>query len=824
MAADHPDYVGVVVNETSQYVEVDDLFSRNFLDAEERTEPPLPDVVAALTSLSPTREDDRFAVPRRAVLQWRWRDALGQVGSPGSAEGRGVDVPFDHPDTPGTIDGDDVLLTTDELADWLAERLGADFRVRGSQTPARLRSTDGPWDTTGGTTSSFTLDGVARDVTYAARTPAALDLGAGPFGLSSGDVLELTVNGAAQQHALAVGEVTDGTATAAELAAVINTAFTGIQAFTDPNLRVRTDARGPGASLAVGGASAGALGSPPTAAGAGNVADPAAVTAAELAAAVNALALPIRAEVDGAAVVVRFTDSAAHTLDWTADPGPADILAATAAVTSPVAGGPVTVEPAVASRAYAVAAFPDDTVDLSAAGTISVVATSGAVSRTANVDTAALPNPATVALGDLAEAITDTFAALEATEADRLLVTADAAGSRLVVTGPARRDGLTLRLQASATAPWTGVPTVRDGADGTVVDDQRAVELTVGEPIQAGVARALPRLFRTARATGRAENDAAGPTVLPAETGDAPLRLVGGSDGTGSPGLTEFRAALSAFDSVDLGLLAAPGKTDGGYVAALSAYADAWDVFYVADGPGSDDRGFELTADDARRHVEGLPARSRNAGMFYPWVEVPDPVGIGRDPRRFVPPSGHIAGVMARTDLTRGVWKAPAGVEAVVSGAVDLQHRLVDGDQDLLNPIGLNCLRQFPAAGIVTWGSRTLASESDPSWRYIPVRRTALFLKESLRRGLQWAVFEPNDEDLWTQITLNVTSFMLSLFRQGAFQGTTPQEAFLVQCDRDTNPQDLVDQGIVTTRVAFAPLKPAEFVVVELTQKSLVAP
>jgi phage tail sheath protein FI len=822
MDSEHPDYVGVAVNEVSQYVEVDDLFRQNFLDAEERTDPPLPEVVAALTSVEPTEDGDRFAVPRRAVLQFRWRDSVGQTGSPGSAEGRGVDVAFNRPDTPGTVAGDDVLLTTDELTAWLTARLGDDFRVIGSRTPGGLTSTEGPWDTTGGTTSSFTLDGTGRTVTYTERTPAALELGTGPFTIAEGDVLELTVNGEVQEHTIAAGEVTDGAATPDEVATVLNTAFTGIQAFTDPNLRIRTDARGPAASLAVTGTTAAAFGSPAAAAGAGNVADPGAVTPAELADAVNALGLPLRAEVAGAAVVIRFTDSADHTLDWTADPGPDDILAATDPVTSPVPGGPVTVEPAVASRAYAVATFPGTTLDLSAAGTLRVVASSGALSRTASIDIPA-PGNAAVAVRDLAERITASFAALEATEADRLLVTAQAAGTRLVVTAPARSDGVTLRLEATGTEPWTGVPAVRDGAGGTVVDDERAVEITVGEPIQAGVARALPRLFRQARATGRAENDAGGPGVLPAETGDTPLRLLGGSDGTGSPGLSEFRAALRSFDPVDIGLLAAPGRTDGGFVSALSAYADAWDVFYVADGPGSDDRDFELTADDARRHVEGLPARSRNAGMFYPWVEVPDPVGIGRDPRRYVPPSGHVAGVFARTDLTRGVWKAPAGVEAVVSGAVGLQHRLVDGDQDLLNPIGLNCLRQFPTAGIVTWGSRTLATESDPAWRYVPVRRTALFLKESLRRGLQWAVFEPNDEDLWTQITLNVTAFMLGLFRQGAFQGTTPAEAFLVQCDRDTNPQELVDQGIVTTRVAFAPLKPAEFVVVELTQKSLVA-
>jgi phage tail sheath protein FI len=244
-------------------------------------------------------------------------------------------------------------------------------------------------------------------------------------------------------------------------------------------------------------------------------------------------------------------------------------------------------------------------------------------------------------------------------------------------------------------------------------------------------------------------------------------------------------------------------------------------VFFIADGPGSVDRQFEMSASEAKQFVEGLPARSNNASMFYPWIEVPDPVGVGRNPRRYVPPSGHMAGVFARTDNSRGVWKAPAGIEATVSGAIDLQHELVDGEQDLLNPIGLNCIRRFSNTGIVVWGSRTLSS--DPEWRYVPVRRTALFLKESIRRGLKWAVFEPNDETLWGLIRLNINSFMMGLFRQGAFQGATPEEAFRVKCDRETNPQELVDQGIVTAQVAFAPLKPAEFVVIQISQKALVS-
>jgi phage tail sheath protein FI len=150
-----------------------------------------------------------------------------------------------------------------------------------------------------------------------------------------------------------------------------------------------------------------------------------------------------------------------------------------------------------------------------------------------------------------------------------------------------------------------------------------------------------------------------------------------------------------------------------------------------------------------------------------------------------------------------------------------LQSQLIDADQDLLNPVGVNCLRQLSGAGTIVWGARTLAP--NPEWRYTSVRRMALFLKRSLRRGLVWAVFEPNDQELWDQIRISINGFMLGLFQQGAFQGESPGEAFLVQCDRETNPQELIDQGVVTARVSFAPLKPAEFVTVELSQKSLVS-
>jgi phage tail sheath protein FI len=183
-------------------------------------------------------------------------------------------------------------------------------------------------------------------------------------------------------------------------------------------------------------------------------------------------------------------------------------------------------------------------------------------------------------------------------------------------------------------------------------------------------------------------------------------------------------------------------------------------------------------------------------------------------------PGGAVAGIYARTDATRGVWKAPAGLDASVVGAAALTATLTDGENGQLNPRGINCLRSFPEFGRVVWGARTLRGSDQlaSEWKYIPVRRMALFIEESLYRGTQWVVFEPNDEPLWAQIRLNVGAFLQNLFRQGAFQGRSPREAYFVQCDGETTTQGDIDRGIVNIHVGFAPLKPAEFVVVRIQQ------
>ena len=221
---------------------------------------------------------------------------------------------------------------------------------------------------------------------------------------------------------------------------------------------------------------------------------------------------------------------------------------------------------------------------------------------------------------------------------------------------------------------------------------------------------------------------------------------------------------------------------------------------------------------DGRNDLNLSGPAARNAALYFPCVRQVDPL---RDSRvdTFVP-SGIIAGIIARTDVQRGVWKAPAGLDASLDGVQDLQVNLNDLENGQLNPLGINCLRSMGVNGRIVWGARTLrgADESADEYKYLPVRRLALFLEESLYRGTQWAVFEPNDEPLWAQVRLNVGAFMQGLFRQGAFQGATPRDAYFVKCDRQTTTQNDINLGILNVVVGFAPLKPAEFVVIQIQQ------
>ena len=304
----------------------------------------------------------------------------------------------------------------------------------------------------------------------------------------------------------------------------------------------------------------------------------------------------------------------------------------------------------------------------------------------------------------------------------------------------------------------------------------------------------------------------------------AQISAVGGANGT-PPNATTLigsyanKTGLYALRDTDLfNLLVIPRTTQmsdneaKNVMAAAISFCAERRAFYIVDpNPAK-------TWDAIGDWVTGLGISERNAALFFPHVQVSDPLDGFRLAN--MPPSGVVAGVFARTDGSRGVWKAPAGIDATLTGVQGLAQNLTDQENGVLNPLGINCLRSFPVYGRVVWGSRTLrgADQMADEYKYVPVRRLALFIEESLYRGTQWVVFEPNDEPLWAQIRLNVGAFMHDLFVQGAFQGKTPREAYFVKCDRETTTQNDINKGIVNIVVGFAPLKPAEFVIIKLQQ------
>jgi uncharacterized protein len=314
---------------------------------------------------------------------------------------------------------------------------------------------------------------------------------------------------------------------------------------------------------------------------------------------------------------------------------------------------------------------------------------------------------------------------------------------------------------------------------------------------------------------------------LPGAANAQQIALSGGADGTVPIGAAQITGTLAAktgiyaLEDVDLvNLLCLPRVADLSPTDMNATYSEA--TTYIASR-----RGFllidipELTATlDAMQTwmSQNDSLRSRDAAVYFPRTFVPDPVNGNR--LRSVASSGTVAGLYARTDAARGVWKAPAGTEARLENVQALAYLLTDLQNGALNPLGVNCLRTFPVYSHICWGARTLegADQLASEWKYIPIRRLALFIEESLFRGTKWVVFEPNDEPLWAQIRLNVGVFMNGLFRQGAFQGSTPTEAYFVKCDKETTTQADRNAGIVNIEIGFAPLKPAEFVVLTIQQ------
>jgi phage tail sheath protein FI len=339
--------------------------------------------------------------------------------------------------------------------------------------------------------------------------------------------------------------------------------------------------------------------------------------------------------------------------------------------------------------------------------------------------------------------------------------------------------------------------------------------------------------FSTQPEFGFADGTAASPYFRPSFNFVAGVNerrpLTGGTDGTPVSnfdliGTADRKSGLHALDDVDdVNFVAIPGAIDPGVISSAVGYcANRRDCFFIADAPGKFEKNAPVTdppkVQDFLRNK--ITVKESYGALYYPWLEIADPVGAGKNPRRFVPPSGFIAGLYARIDNTRGVWKAPAGTEASLFGAISLEYSVTDAEQDILNPIGVNCLRTFPDSGLVVWGARTLAAQKDPEYRYVPVRRYTIYLRQSIFRGTQWAVFEPNDAPLWSQLRANIEDFLMGEFRKGALAGATPEQAFDVKCDADLNPPSEVNAGRVNMEVRFAPLKPAEFVIIRISQKT----
>jgi phage tail sheath protein FI len=325
----------------------------------------------------------------------------------------------------------------------------------------------------------------------------------------------------------------------------------------------------------------------------------------------------------------------------------------------------------------------------------------------------------------------------------------------------------------------------------------------------------------------------ASPPASPPGAGTpVPVKATGGTDGSDvaegqfvGDGMEGAKEGMFALEKADLfNLLCIPPfsftvtEVTTSLVGQAAAYCKKRRAMLIVDPPSAWTN--KKTAKDQflDATTERVGTRSNYAALFFPRLKQANSL---RDNQveEFVP-CGAVSGIFARTDAQRGVWKAPAGQDATLVAVPQLSVSLTDDENGELNPLGINCLRAFPVIGRVVWGARTLegADRLASEWKYIPVRRTALYIEESLYRGTQWVVFEPNDEPLWAQIRLNIGAFMQGLFRQGAFQGKTPREAYFVKCDKETTTQDDINKGVVNILVGFAPLKPAEFVIIKLQQ------
>lgn len=300
---------------------------------------------------------------------------------------------------------------------------------------------------------------------------------------------------------------------------------------------------------------------------------------------------------------------------------------------------------------------------------------------------------------------------------------------------------------------------------------------------------------------------AIGSALQPSDIG-VDKALANGSDGLASVTDSDLINSVDYFDTVNINLLVIPESQSTAVNLKGFEYAEKKLAFFIADGQES--------ADVSSIQEERKQYNSEYGALYFPWIKVNDPIAKAADKTRFVPVGGHVAGVIARTDGDRGVFKAPAGLDAVINGALDVKVVVTDAHQDLLNPKGINVIRAFPGYGIVIWGARTVSA--NPDVKYVNVRRSLLYIRQSLKEGTAWAVFEPNNETLWKRLIQSANGFLLGEFRRGMFKGEKPEEAFFVQCDAETNPPEEIEAGRVNMNIGVAINRPGEFLVINISQ------
>jgi uncharacterized protein len=528
------------------------------------------------------------------------------------------------------------------------------------------------------------------------------------------------------------------------------------------------------------------------------------------------------------AVIVRlfnptFADEAARTAAFTAAETEAQTAAQAVAdaATGAVVGATSAQDVADAAIAAVAAAGATGTIAMAAATAISAAAQGAVDGATAFQDVADAAN-----------------AAIATVVADLANAAAPVTRARLTVNGlvlEAMTEGtwgntLRARIDHDVVGPDAANLfnlTIRDGVTGDI-EIIRNISVVTGHIRR--VDRVLAKESRLVRAFLPLPGSRPTASTTPA-TGTSPWDAAN-SDGVSVPasdgntlttpdylGSEGDKEGLYALEKTDIfNMLCIPPYDNATDVATnvwgtAAAYCEKRRAILIVDAPPW------TSKDDATSGIlAGVGTTSKNAALYFPRLCQPNV--LRENQIENFAPCGTIAGVIARTDAQRGVWKAPAGLEATLRGVPRLSVSLTDAENGELNPLGINCIRSIPPAGRILWGARTLQGDDRlaSEWKYLPVRRLALYIEESLYRGTHWVVFEPNDEPLWAQIRLNIGSFMHSLFRQGAFMGTKPSDAYLVKCDSETTTQDDINRGIVNILVGFAPLKPAEFVIIKLQQ------